>query len=162
MHRSKYVWAGLFALLSLFIFSQLFAQEDAIKERKSYMNATYDSLKAVKKAVQEKDYATVEVKAKDIMGKMDKYASYFVKGGTSEKSNAKAEIWEKWDEFSKLPVKVKDIAGALAKAAAAKDETEVQAQFNALGPASPFRGGACFECHKAFRTSPPPATKSGG
>lgn len=161
MQRRKLLWAVLFAILSLFISSQLFAQEDVIKKRKAFMASQYDSLKAIKKGVAEKDYATVEVKAKDIMGDMGKVLDHFPKGSVSEKSRAKAEIWEKWDQFSKIPAKVKDVAGSLAKAAAAKDEDQVQVKFKELGSESPFRSGACYECHKDFRVSPP-RKKNGG
>lgn len=150
MHQRKFLRAGLFLLLSLFISSDLFAQEEVIKKRKAFMNSLYDSLKAIKKGVAEKDYGTIELKAKDIMENIVKYPDHFPKGSTSEKSRAKSEIWEKWDDFSKRPLKVKDVAGALAGAAAAKDEDEVQRQFKALGPESPFRSGACFDCHKDF------------
>ncbi len=150
MHQGKLVGIGLCAVLSLLISSQLFAQEDAINKRRDLMKANYDSLKAIKKAVQEKDYATIEVKAKDIMGNMDKVLPLFPKGSTSEKSRAKDEIWEKWDEFSKHPPKVRAVAETLSKAAAAKDETEVQVKFKDLGSESPFRSGACYECHKSF------------
>jgi cytochrome c556 len=160
MNHSKLLTVGLLGLLSLLVSSQLFAQEDILQKRKDLMNGSYDALKAVKKAVEEKDYDTVALKARDIMGRMDKVLDVFPKGSTGEKSKAKPEIWEKWDEFSKLPVKVKDVAGALAKAAAAKDEAGVEAQFKILGPESPFRSGACFNCHKEFRSSPPAKTKS--
>jgi cytochrome c556 len=146
----------------LFISANLFAQDDVYQKRKKFMEGNYDDLKAIKKAVEQKDYATVEAKAKDIMGNIDRVVDYFPKGVQSEKSKAKPEIWERWDEFSKLPTKVKDVAGALAKAAAAKDDAGVQAQFKALGPESPFRSGACFECHKEFRSSPPREKKSEG
>lgn len=162
MHQSKLFGIGLFALLSLSVSSQLWAQEEIVKKRQEFMDKNYDALKAIKKAVEQKDYATIELKAKEIMGAMDKTLDYFPKGSLSEKSRAKAEIWERWDEFSKIPVKVKDVAGNLAKAAAAKDEAGVQTHFKALGSESPFRSGACFECHKDFRISPPPAKKSDG
>ncbi|MBI2229847.1 MAG: cytochrome c [Deltaproteobacteria bacterium] len=109
--------------------SNLFAQQYTIQKRKDLKNENYDALKAVKRAVEEKDYATIAVKARDIMGTMDKVLDASRKGSAGEKSRAKPEIWEKWDQFSKLPVRGKDVAGALAKAAAAKDEAAVQAQF---------------------------------
>jgi cytochrome c556 len=160
MFQARFLSIVVGVLFVLSVSSHLFAQEDVMQKRKDLMNGNYDALKAIKKAVEEKDYETVALKARDIMGRMDKVLDVFPKGSTGEKSKAKPEIWEKWDEFSKLPVKVKDVAGALAKAAAAKDEAGVQAQFKVLGPESPFRSGACFECHKDFRSSPPAKTKS--
>ena len=151
---------ALFLLSNSF---QLFAQEDATQKRIAFMRGNYDALKAIKRAAEEKDYATIELKAKDIMGRMDRTLDFFPKGSIGEKSRAKPEIWDRWDEFSKIPVKVKDVANGLAKAAAAKDEAGVQAQFNALGPqGSPYRAGACYECHKSFFNLPPPVKKSDG
>ena len=160
MNRKTIFWIAVCALFMSATSTQVFAQEEIFKKRKDLMNANYDALKAVKKAVEEKDYPTIGVKAREIMGYMDHVSEVFPKGIQAEKSRAKPEIWDKWDEFSKLPVKVKDVANALAKAAAAKDEAAVQAQFKVLGSESPFRSGACFECHKDFRSSPPAKTKS--
>ncbi len=57
--------------------------------------------KAIKGAVETKDYATVEAKAKDIMGTADKIVSLFPKGSTTGKTKATTAIWEKSDDFSK-------------------------------------------------------------
>lgn len=163
MYRGRSMSMVIGNLLSLSLASSLFAQEDVTRKRKTFMRETYDAMKAIKRGVEEKDYTTIELKAKDIMGDMDKLVDYFPKGSISEKSNAKAEIWDKWDEFKKLPVKVKDVANGLAKAAAAKDEAGVQTQFQALGAAgSPFRPGVCYDCHKSFVTPPPQVKKTGG
>ena len=75
---------------------------------------------------------------------MDKILDLFPKGSISEKSRAKAEIWEKWDEFSKQPGKVKVAAQALADAAKTKNEAEVNTKLKALGD-------ACASCHSSFR-----------
>ncbi len=156
MREGTFQGLGLLVLFGFLVASPLFAQDDIYSKRKNFMDADYDDLKAIKRAVEQKDYSTVEIKAREIMGSMDELLDYFPKGAQSENSRAKPEIWQKWDQFSKLPAKVKDVAGALAKAAAAKDDAAVQTQFKALGPESPFRSGACFECHKEFRSSPPP------
>jgi cytochrome c556 len=52
-------------------------------------------------------------------------------------------IWEKWDEFSKHPAKLKKAASDLADAAKAKDE-KIGEKVKALDDA---RSG----CHKNFR-----------
>ena len=102
MHYTKLVGVGLCGLLSFLISTQLFAQEDVVKKRKEFMEKNYDELKAIKKAVEEKDYATIQVKAREIMGNMDTLVDYFPKNSITEKSRAKPEIWEKFDEFKKL------------------------------------------------------------
>lgn len=143
MHR-KYVFGGLVALFSLFLSSQLFAQADLIEKRQKLMKSNSAANKALKAAVAEKDFATVEIKAKEIMENMEKAPELFPKGSTADKSRAKPDIWEQWDQFTKTANKAKTAAGDLAKAAAAKEEAEVAAKFKALG-------GTCGECHKPFR-----------
>jgi cytochrome c556 len=163
MYQSKFLTTIVGFSFVLLFSSHLFAQEDVIEKRKTLMRENYDAWKAIKRAVEQKDYPSIELKAKDLMGQMDKVLDYFPKGSMSEKSRAKAEIWEKWDEFSKGPVKVKDVANSLAKAAAAKDQAQIEAHNNALiGPVgSPYRGGVCYDaCHKTFFNQPPPAKKA--
>lgn len=143
MDPRKFLWAIVFAFLPLFISSQLFAQE-VIEKRQKLMKSNGAAAKAIKKAVEEKAYATIETKAKDIMGNMDQVLDLFPKGSTSEKSRALPAIWEKWDEFSKNPGKVKKAAGELAEAAKAKDGAAVGTKVKALGD-------SCGGCHKAFR-----------
>ena len=75
---------------------------------------------AMTKAVKERNFTEVELKAKAIMANMDKVLDLFPKGSLSEKSRAKAEIWEKWDEFTKQTEAVKKAAQALADAAKAR------------------------------------------
>ena len=132
-------------LISLFLTSELFAQGDDIQKRRLLMENNNDAVvKALVKAVKEKDFAEIQVKVKGIMENMDQLVTLFPKGSISEKSRAKAEIWEKWDEFSKLPGTVNKAAQALADAAKAKDEAEVGVKLKALGD-------ACNSCHRDFR-----------
>ncbi|MEE8112955.1 MAG: cytochrome c [Nitrososphaerales archaeon] len=141
------VLAGLFFLS---VASQLFSQEDVIKKRRSLMKSNDRARKAIKAAIAEKDFATIESKAKAIVRNMDKVLDLFPKGSTSEKSRAKKEIWERWGEFSERRDEVKAAAAALAKAAAAEDEAEVKVQTKAVGK---FNKGACGNCHKTFYKS---------
>src|SRR6266511_1285536 len=124
MHHPNFLGVGLCALLSLSISTQLFAQEDVIEKRKAIM------------------------KAKDIMGGLEKAESLFPKGSISEKSRAHPDIWEKPEEFKKSLAKARNAAEALSKAAAAKNEAEVNVKVKELG--NP-REGACGDCHKVFR-----------
>jgi cytochrome c556 len=149
MHHPNFLGVGLCALLSLSISTQLFAQEDVIERRKAIMKANNEAVsKSIKKAVEEKDYATIELKAKDIMAGLEKAESLFPKGSISEKSRAHPDIWEKPEEFKKSLAKARNAAEALSKAAAAKNEAEVNVKVKELG--NP-REGACGDCHKVFR-----------
>jgi cytochrome c556 len=143
MVKGKFLWAGLFAILSLFISSQLFAQE-VIEKRQKLMKSNSAATKAIKGAAEAKDYATIETKARDLMGNADRILDLFPKGSTAGKTKAKAEIWDKWDEFSKNPGKLKKAASELADAAKAGDEMGVTAKVKGVS-------GVCGGCHKAFR-----------
>ncbi len=50
-----------------------------------------------KRLAKEKNFAEIEVKVKEINDNMDKILDLFPKGSITEKSRAKAEIWEKWE-----------------------------------------------------------------
>jgi cytochrome c556 len=108
------------------------------------MKGNSAAAKAIKGAVETKDYATVEAKAKDIMGTADKIVSLFPKGSTTGKTKAKPEIWEKPDEFSKAAKNLSKSADELASAAKAGNAADVDVKVKALGE-------ACNSCHKQFR-----------
>jgi cytochrome c556 len=129
--------------------SVLLAQQEVINKRKALMSANSKAAKAIENAANEKDYATVELKAKEIMGNLDTVANLFPKGSTSEKSRAHPDIWVKTDEFKNRLTDARKAAEGLNKAAAAKNETEVNAKVKELGNT---REGACGACHKMFRT----------
>lgn len=149
MRKHRYLLAVLIALSMPFAGSSgLFAQEDAISKRKTIMSSNSKNAKAIESAAKEKDYATIELKAKDIMSNLEKAESLFPKGSTSEKSRAHPDIWEKTDEFKTRLAKARKAAEALSKAAAAKNEAEVDVKVKELGNT---REGACGECHKVFR-----------
>jgi cytochrome c556 len=108
------------------------------------MKGNSANAKAIKAAVESKDYATVEVKAKDIMATADKIPSLFPKGSTTGKTKAKPEIWEKSEDFGKAAKNLSKAAGELAAAAKSGDDAAVGTKVKALGD-------ACGACHKQFR-----------
>jgi len=135
------------ALLAAALFStDAFAQSDVIEKRQAAMKNNSADVKAIKAAVESKDYATIETKAKDIMGTAEKIPSLFPKGSTKGKTKAKAEIWENNDDFVKHAKTLGKTAGELAAAAKAKNDAEVGVKLKALGE-------TCDSCHKQFRAS---------
>ena len=140
----KSIVVGLFILLTASVSSQVLAQEDFIEKRQKAMKGNSADVKAIKGAVESKDYATVETKAKDIMGTADKIPSLFPKGSDKGKTKATAAIWEKSDEFAKQAKNLSKASGELAAAAKSKDDTAVAAKFKAVGE-------VCSSCHKEFR-----------
>ena len=144
MNLQKFLMAAIFGALTLAVSSQVFAQADVIEKRQAAMKSNAANAKAIKAAVETKDYAAVEAKAKDIMGTADRIVSLFPKGSTEGKTKAKPEIWEKPDEFAKNAKALNKAAGELVSAAKAGNDAEVGVKVKALGE-------ACNTCHKEFR-----------
>jgi|ERR1043166_6079875 cytochrome c556 len=144
MLRVKFITGLFFVFSVLLVSSQLFAQADVIEKRQKAMKGNSEDVKAIKAAVEAKDYATVEAKAKDIMGTAEKIPSLFPKGSTAGKTKAKPEIWEKPDDFSKGAKNLAKASGDLAAAAKTGNADDVNVKLKALGD-------ACGSCHKAFR-----------
>jgi cytochrome c556 len=144
MIRGKLVFGLLLVLTTLMMSSQLFAQAEVIEKRQKAMKGNSADAKAIKAAVESKDYATIEMKAKDIMGTAEKIPSLFPKGSTTGKTKAKAEIWEKEDEFRKNAKNLGKAASEVADAAKSKDDAAIGVKVKALSE-------ACGNCHKEFR-----------
>jgi cytochrome c556 len=140
----KLLTGAFFGVLALAVSTQVFAQADVLQKRQDAMKGNSAAAKAIKAAVEAKDYATVEAKAKDIMGTADNLVSLFPKGSTTGKTKAKPEIWEKPDDFSKAAKNLSKAAGELASAAKAGNAADVDVKVKALGE-------ACNSCHKQFR-----------
>jgi cytochrome c556 len=140
----KLLTGAFFGILALAVSTQVFAQADVIQKRQDAMKGNSAAAKAIKGAVETKDYATVEAKAKDIGGTADKIVSLFPKGSTTGKTKAKPEIWEKPDDFSKAAKNLGKAASELASAAKAGNADDVDVKVKALGE-------ACNSCHKQFR-----------
>jgi len=105
------LYSAIILLLSLFISSEVFAQADEFQKRRLLMESANDvATKDISKLAKDGNFAEIQIKVKGIIDNMDKILDLFPKGSISETSRAKAEIWEKWDEFSKEPAKVKQAA----------------------------------------------------
>jgi cytochrome c556 len=144
MVRGKLVIAAVIGFVTLVVSSHVFAQADVIEQRQKLMKSNGADAKAINNAVKEKDYATIEAKARDIMGNAEKILALFPKGSTTGKTKAKPEIWEKADEFAKNPKNLSKAASELADAAKAKDDAAIAVKVKALGD-------VCASCHKTFR-----------
>lgn len=144
MLQARFLWRTFFTLFSLLVSAQLFAQADVAEKRQKLMKENGAAAKAIKAAAETKDYATIEAKTKEIINNGDKVLDLFAKDKMAEKTKAKAEIWERWDEFSNNPGKVKKAANELAHAARAKNDEAITVKVKALGE-------ACASCHSGFR-----------
>lgn len=144
MVRGKLFIAAVIGFTTLLVSSHVFAQADVIEKRQKAMKGNSADAKAIKAALESKDYATIEAKAKDIMGTAEKIPGLFPKGSTKGKTKATDAIWEKSDEFAKDAKDLAKAASELAAAAKAKNDAEIAVKVKAVGE-------ACSSCHKAFR-----------
>jgi cytochrome c556 len=136
--------AAILVFLSFALISQVWAQADVIEKRQQAMKDLSAANKAIKGAVESKDFATIEAKAKDINGTADKIVTLFPKGSTKGKTKATAAIWEKSDDFAKNAKNLSKASSELAAAAKSQEDAAVGAKFKALGE-------TCASCHKTFR-----------
>jgi cytochrome c556 len=144
MMVKKVLTGAFFGFMMVAVSSQAFAQADVNQKRQDAMKGNAAAAKAIKAAVEAKDYATVETKAKDIMGTADRIVSLFPAGSTTGKTKATPAIWEKSDDFGKAAKNLSKAAGELATAAKSGDDSAVNTKVKALGE-------ACNSCHKQFR-----------
>jgi len=140
----KKILAGaLFSFLAIGPATQDVAQAQTDK-RQSLMKEQSADIKAIKAAVEAKDHATVEAKAKDLMGTSDRIVSFFPAGSATGKTKAKPEIWEKSADFASHAKSLNKAAGELAAAAKTGNDADIGVKMKAVGD-------TCGACHKAFR-----------
>ena len=75
--------------------------------------------------------------------------SVFPQGSLTDKSKAKPDVWQKWDEFEKAANNMVAWSGRLRDAARAKDNQQVETIMKDFG------AQACGTCHRPFRVPPP-------
>jgi len=121
--------------------------QNVIEQREKLMESSDKAVRAIRAAAKEMDYATLQVRSREIVEQMGKLLPLFPKGSVSEKSLAHPDIWEKWDEFTKHTDRVSAVAERLAKAAAAKDDAQILEEVKTLGG---LGSGACGGCHLSF------------
>lgn len=126
-----------------------FAQEDFLAKRQNLMKGISATAKEVKAAVEKKDYATVSTKVKDIADKLEMtaFAKNWPHNSTDPKSAAKAEIWQKWDDFMAKAYDGQQKSLALVAAANSKDDSKVAEAYKTFGT-------ICGSCHTPYRAQP--------
>lgn len=144
MNQDKLWVTGILLSGALFVATSSFAQSDVIDKRQKLMKQTSAAAKAIKAATEASDYATVELKAKDIATGAEQIPALFPKGSTTGKTKATGAIWDKNDDFNAAAKKLGTAATELAAAAKSGDGDAVTAKSKALS-------GTCGSCHKPFR-----------
>jgi len=143
---NKIIAGALFGYLAVGMTTQAFAQAEVNEKRQQLMKSQGAAVKSLRGAMESKDYATIETKAKDLMGTSDRIVASFPKGSTTGKTRATAAIWEKPDGFAKDAKALNTAASELADAAKAKNDDAIAAKMKAIA-------ATCDTCHKEFRAA---------
>ena len=155
MTRSRTVWMALVVgLVGFAVVGVALAQMakigsgDIIADRQRLMKLNGASWKDVQDKIKAGNVEAVAVNAETLALNAEHIPSLFPQGSTSDKSNAKPEIWQKWSEFEDAAKNLETWSVKLRDAARAKDADQVQAI------AKDFGRQACGTCHTPFRVPP--------
>lgn len=138
--------AAAFALLLAVSAAPAAADEAVIAYRQKVMQANGANMGAIGdilkfKLPYQKDIAG-HARAIGLNAKM--IASAFEKPVSAGKTDAKPEIWKKWDDYKKAAAKLVEASDKLAKVAESGDTPTIVAQVKEVG-------NACQHCHEEFR-----------
>ena len=157
MTRSRTVWMALVVgLVGFAVVGVALAQMakvgsgDIIADRQRLMKLNGASWKDVQDKIKAGNIEAVAVNAETLALNAEHIPAMFPQGSTSDKSNAKPEIWQKWSEFEGAAKNLETWSLKLRDAARAKDGDQVQAI------AKDFGRQACGTCHTPFRVPPKP------
>ena len=155
MTRSRTVWMALVVgLVGFAVVGVALAQMakvgsgDIIADRQRLMKLNGASWKDVQDKIKAGTIEAVAVNAETLALNAEHIPSLFPQGSTSDKSNAKPEIWQRWDEFQGKAKNLETWSIKLRDAARAKDADQVQAI------AKDFGRETCGACHTPFRVPP--------
>lgn len=144
---TNYIGRAIIVAASLFTLSTpmiSIAQADVITERQANFKQNGAAIRAMRGQFAEGDYLSIELGAETIAGWAAKMTDYFPAGSDTGKTDAKPDIWERFDEFTLLAKQNEEAALALAKAASAEDSGQTQMLMQALGK-------TCGACHSQFK-----------
>lgn len=119
--------------------------KDVIAFRTYLMENVGDNAKELNDKIKAGKLKEAKLNAQAIALHSTRIADLFPKGTMSETSRAKAEIWQKWDEFEKSAGTLRNEADQLALVIADGKTDAVKDQLKKVF-------GTCKSCHDSFRT----------
>ena len=121
---------------------------DVIADRQRLMKLNGASWQDAQAKLKAGNFEAIAVNAETLAINAQHVPTLFPQGSTSDKSNAKPEVWQKWSEFESAAKNLETWSIKLRDAARAKNGDEVQAI------AKDFGRNACGTCHTPFRVPP--------
>jgi cytochrome c556 len=115
-----------------------------VKERMDGFKAAKKSMKVLKSAVREADFASIAGEAETLNLWFTQLDNYFPEGSNPKPSEALDLIWEEFDTFSSLGQDSANASTALLRAANEGDEDLAREAFSELA-------ASCKACHDDYR-----------
>ena len=115
-----------------------------VKERMDKFKASEKATKRIKQALSRGDTAVVTAEAELLVSWASEIDSYFPENSNQSPSEAKDEIWLKWDDFVGAIQSFDKAAQALIEAAATEDPRAMRDAFKEMTK-------SCKSCHQQFR-----------
>jgi cytochrome c556 len=122
---------------------------DIVADRQRIMKLNGASWADAQAKVKAGNFEAVAVNAETMALNAEHIPMLFPKGSLTDKSKAKPEVWEKWNEFTAAAKTFQTESEKLRDAARAKNQAQVEAL------AKDFGRNACGTCHTPFRVPPP-------
>ena len=118
---------------------------DVVADRQRLMKLNGGSWRDAQDKLKAGNIEAMAVNAETIAINAQHIPMLFPKGSLTDKSKAKADIWEKWSEFESASKNLEAKAAEVRDAARAKDQAKVEALMKDFGRQ------ACGTCHTPFR-----------
>jgi cytochrome c556 len=122
---------------------------DVVADRQRLMKLNGAAWKDAQDKFKAGQIEAIAVSAETMALNADHIPMMFPKGSLTEKSKAKPEVWQKWDEFVKDSKNMVTWSERLRDASKAKNTQQVEAIMKDFGRQ------ACGTCHTPFRVPPP-------
>ena len=141
--------AGLLAGCATGDKKMMMGSGDIVADRQRIMKLNGASWADVQAKIKAGNFEAVAVNAETMALNAEHIPMLFPKGSLTDKSKAKPEVWEKWNEFTAAAKTFQTESEKLRDAARAKNQAQVEAL------AEDFGRNACGTCHTPFRVPPP-------
>ena len=140
---------SVFAALTLSLSSPLVALAHRgamgiVKERMDKFEASEKATKRIKQALSRGDTAVVTAEAELLVSWAREMENYFPENGNQAPSEARDEIWLKWDDFVGAIQSFENASKSLMDAAASEDPRAMRGAFEEMTK-------SCKSCHQQFR-----------
>ncbi|MGC6485011.1 MAG: c-type cytochrome, partial [Candidatus Puniceispirillales bacterium] len=120
------------------------AAADVISDRKAGFKGNVKALKAIQAAMSSGDMETIAASARSVADWSARMTDYFPEGSDTGDTNARAEIWFDFDDFTLKAKDAENAALALASLAEAGQQDQIMDGLKTLS-------GTCKACHSSYK-----------